>query len=45
MLAKIDFLLELIDCPVKLITRVVFEELDKIAIAKGPYIFLHLSVF
>ena len=44
MFAKADLLLELIYRPIEFIAGIVLEKFNKIAIAKGPNIFLHLSV-
>ena len=44
LLAQIDFLLKLVDRPIKLVTSIGLEQLNQVAIAEGPDIFLNLGV-
>ena len=38
-------LLKLVDRPIKLVASISLEQLDQVAIAEGPHIFLNLGVF
>ena len=44
LLAQIDLLLKLVDRPIKLVASIGLEQLNQVAIAEGPHIFLDLGV-